>query len=155
MTSRSQVSVSSWFTTLVGAALLLGLGFGAGLVAGVVTEDPGLVWAHMSGDSVEAPLPAVAAQGGHPKEPDRRETAVPSNVLLSGFSVQVGAFNEAGQAEALRAELVSQGFAAYVHESGGTHRVRVGPVEERPEADALARALADQQLPTWVLREGE
>ncbi|NNL84119.1 MAG: SPOR domain-containing protein [Myxococcales bacterium] len=155
--TREKVAAGSWFTTLVGATLLLGLGFGVGLFTGVVTDDPGLVWAHVAGDSVEAPLPSVASSAEFAANTATTAEPVLENATraLSGFAVQVGAFAEAAPADKLRKKLVAQGFSAYVVEEADAHRVRVGPVSERSEAESLAGALVDQDYPTWILREGE
>jgi cell division septation protein DedD len=142
---------------LVGATLLLALGFGVGLFTGVVTDDPGLVWAHVAGDSVEAPLPSVASSGEFAEATAKAAEPVQENATraLSGFSVQVGAFSDSAPAQKLRKKLVAQGYSAYVVEEDDAHRVRVGPVSERTEAESLAGALVDQDYPTWILREGE
>jgi cell division septation protein DedD len=61
---RPQKGAPGWIQTLVGAVLLLALGFGVGLVAGGALEDPRLVARHVAGETVEVPLP------GEGEEPD-------------------------------------------------------------------------------------
>jgi cell division septation protein DedD len=46
-----------WIQTFVGALVLLGVGFGIGLLAGGALEEPELVARHVAGETVEAPLP--------------------------------------------------------------------------------------------------
>jgi DedD protein len=76
-------------------------------------------------------------------------------VTKGGFAVQVGAFSTAAAANKLIADLKAAGFAAYpspVPRSGKTlHRVRVGPVGARPEADQLATKLKARGLPATVV----
>jgi cell division septation protein DedD len=71
------------------------------------------------------------------------------------WSVQVGAFGSASAAEKLAKELDGAGYAAYVaasrQGSRPLHRVRVGPVTERAEADRLASRLKARGLPVAVV----
>jgi len=57
------------------------------------------------------------------------------------WTVQVGSFSQPANAEALRERLVGEGFKAFVSrvatDAGTMHRVRVGPVAERAEAEQL------------------
>lgn len=61
------------------------------------------------------------------------------------YYVQAGAYVKVEDAEAQRAKLAIQGFVAKVYEreqSGRTvHRVRMGPLDNREEAEALQRKL--------------
>jgi cell division septation protein DedD len=69
--------------------------------------------------------------------------------------VQVGAFGSASAAERLATELDGAGYTAYVaatrQGSKGLHRVRVGPVTDRAEADRLASRLRARGLPVAVV----
>ena len=71
------------------------------------------------------------------------------------WSVQVGAFGSSGSAQKLATELEGAGFPAYVastKQGGKTlHRVRVGPVDDRAEADRLAARLKSRRLPVSVV----
>lgn len=76
------------------------------------------------------------------------------------FAVQVGAFGESRAAEHLADRLREHGFDTYVtpgpDDGASRWRVRVGPVPEREAAERLAQRLKrDEELPTWVLEEGE
>src|SRR5262245_31518377 len=53
--SRSTGS-SGWLATLGGAALLVAVGFGVGLVAGTAYEEPALVADHLAGNTTEVAL---------------------------------------------------------------------------------------------------
>lgn len=62
------------------------------------------------------------------------------------WAVQVGSFSSRDNAGRLASQLKDQGFAAFVsrYQDGGRilHRVRVGPVATRPEAESLAQRLS-------------
>lgn len=166
-----------WFATLGGAAILIVLGFGVGLVAGAAWEEPELVIDHFSGRTTAVPVEGQAPAGAPPVEvqnapaesaplgaperaprpaarPARPQVAAPAPVG-GDYAIQVGAFGERKPAEGLAGELRSAGFPVYVAEdTGGSARfkVRVGPLAERAEAERLATRLkTEQRLPTWVL----
>ena len=58
-----------------------------------------------------------------------------------GFAVQLGAFSNAAEANAMRDKLRAGGFSAFVEQvktdKGVLNRVRVGPVASRADADKL------------------
>lgn len=58
---RSGRRGAGWVATLAGAALLLGAGFGVGLMAGTAFEEPDLVWEHLAGRTQEVPLAGAEA----------------------------------------------------------------------------------------------
>ena len=61
------------------------------------------------------------------------------------WAVQLGSFSERENAERLAVELKELKFAAFLSqspsESGGLHRVRIGPLKDRESADAMAERL--------------
>jgi cell division septation protein DedD len=63
-----------------------------------------------------------------------------------GFAVQLGAFSQPTDANALRDKLRASGFSAFVEQvktdKGTLNRVRVGPVSSRADADALKSQVA-------------
>jgi DedD protein len=73
----------------------------------------------------------------------------------SGWTVQVGAFGTPATARKMVNDLVAAGYDAYVSpiSKGGKtlHRVRVGRVAARPEAEQLAAKLAGRRLPATVV----
>jgi len=172
-----------WLTTAFGLLVLIVAGFSVGMVAGIVWEEPDLVFAYFSGDTeevnwnegaVEEPLVDVAAAADEePVDPQiRREQArgrageqgapagTPSVAAapVGGLAVQVGAFGTSSKAESLANSLRDKGFPVYV--SPGTKagesrwRVRVGPLATRKEAEQIADRLKRQEkLPTWILSE--
>jgi DedD protein len=143
-----------WLSTLAGAALLLVLGFGVGLLAGAAWEEPDLVMDHLAGRTTELPL--VAEISADPAEAEERESlarplgaresspvAVPSEAPVGppsvsaappagppeppgkdGFAIQVGAFGEEGAAARLAGELRALGFSVYVRSGDGPGGVR-------------------------------
>ena len=143
-----------WLSTLGGAALLVVLGFGVGLVAGAAWEEPDLVMAHLAGRTTELPLVAenpadpVAAEEGEslarplgapdgspeafrseaPVDPPSVSTAPPTHGPATpekgGFAIQVGAFGDENAAARLAGELRAAGFTVYVHSDDGRSGVR-------------------------------
>ena len=81
------------------------------------------------------PRPAPVATAPKPAETSRPAA---SSV---GFAVQLGAFSNAADANALRDRARGAGFSAFVEQvrtdKGTLNRVRVGPVADRAEADRL------------------
>ena len=63
----------------------------------------------------------------------------------SGWSVQVASFQSRDSATALQQKLGDEGFDAYLRVSGRTHRVFVGPVGGRQEANRLREQLSQEQ----------
>ena len=94
---------------------------------------------------VAVPAPAAAkpvASAPPPATPPVAAVAKPAaDTGKTGFAVQVGAFSAAIDANALRDKLRAAGFSAFTDtvntQKGVLTRVRVGPVMNRAEADAL------------------
>jgi len=93
----------------------------------------------------EAPKPEAAK----PQLPERSTTTVSTAPAASGvgFAVQLGAFTQPVAANALRDKARAAGFSAFtdqVRKSDGVllHRVRVGPVANRAEAEQLKAQVA-------------
>jgi len=104
--------------------------------------------AEQAADSDAAPASAAPAASSPPAE-----SAKPAEA--GGWVVQVGAFGSGDAARRLVDELSAAGFEAHVApvtRSGRTlHRVRVGPVAERPAADQLAQRMEARGLPAAVV----
>jgi cell division septation protein DedD len=98
------------------------------------------------------------------KEPQRSEPApvagkAGSSSSARRFAIQVGAFAKSESAEGLAQRLSGRGYDAYVTPGAGKGnarwRVRVGPVQGKSSAEALASKLKkNEKLPTWILDEG-
>jgi len=78
-------------------------------------------------------------------KPEAKAPAVPAASGV-GFAVQLGAFAQASDANALRDKVRAAGFSAFVEQvrtdKGTLNRVRVGPVANRAEADQLKAQVA-------------
>ncbi len=151
---------------LIGLAVL---GFGFGMIAGALWEEPTLVASFLAGDAEvvawgsERALPGVGAAGDDLAESGSSEAAAPADLAppataAARFAVQVGAFADGDAAERLADSLRAKGYAVYVVAGTGAGasrwRVRVGPLASREEADgAAARLKREDTLPTWVLDE--
>ena len=89
-----------------------------------------------------APKPAAPATTTAAPKPAAPKPAA-ANV---GFAVQLGAFSQAADANAMRDKLRANGFNAFVQQvktdKGTLNRVRVGPVASRADADALKSQVA-------------
>jgi len=99
-------------------------------------------------EAAPAPAPAPVAQPATP-------APQPVATAKGGWAVQVGAFGSAETARKLAKDLGGAGFDAYlspIPRAGKTlHRVRVGPVADRAEADRLAVRLKARNLPATVV----
>ena len=84
-----------------------------------------------------APTPA--------EQPAPREAPQAASSTEGPWTVQVGSFSQADNAQALQRRLATEGFEAFVSrvatDAGTMHRVRVGPVAERGAADQLLTRL--------------
>ena len=92
----------------------------------------------------EAPKPVAAK----PAVPERTTTTVSTAPAASsvGFAVQLGAFAQPADANALRDRVRAAGFSAFTEQvrtdNGVLNRVRVGPVANRAEAEQLKAQVA-------------
>jgi cell division septation protein DedD len=162
-----------------GLGLLIAAGFAVGMVAGLVWEEPSLMFAYLSGKTedvvwsageTDAPVAEVAEARPHddrPADPQirrERERAAAAATPPVGaapvgrVSVQVGAFKTSQAAERLATSLRDKGFPVYVSpgvKAGEARwRVRVGPLPTREEAESTAdRLKKEEKLPTWILSE--
>lgn len=88
---------------------------------------------------VEPARPAAAKP--EPPAPKPAARPAPSSTAKVGFAVQIGAFSDAAEAEALRQRLRGTGFSAFTEQvetdKGRLTRVSVGPALDRAEADRL------------------
>jgi DedD protein len=159
--------------------LLIAAGFAVGMLAGLVWEEPGLVFAHLSGGTEEVVWSAGAPEGqgdafaggtprdDRPADPQNRreregaagsETPPVAAAPVGRLAVQVGAFETSEAAERLATSLREKGFPVYVSpgvKAGSSRwRVRVGPLATREEAESTAAQLKKvEKLPTWILSE--
>ncbi len=89
--------------------------------------------------------PAAAPETRTESKPETKAPPAPAASGV-GFAVQLGAFAQAADANALRDKVRAAGFSAFVEqvrtEKGTLSRVRVGPVANRAEADQLKAQVA-------------
>lgn len=90
------------------------------------------------------PEPKPEATASKPATPPTAPAAPAASGV--GFAVQLGAFGQANDANALRDKVRAAGFSAFVEqvrtEKGSLHRVRVGPVANRADAEQLKAQVA-------------
>jgi DedD protein len=103
-----------------------------------------------------APTPAPAPQPA-PQPAQQPAQSAPQQAVATGWTVQVGSFSQAENAQGLQRRLAGEGFDAFVSrvatDAGTMHRVRVGPVPERDAADRLlARVRAAGHANARVVR---
>ena len=91
------------------------------------------------------PKPAPAPKPETAAAPAVAAPAAPAASSV-GFAVQLGAFGQAAEANALRDKVRAAGFSAFVEqvrtEKGTLNRVRVGPVANRGDAENLKAQVA-------------
>ncbi|WP_137921910.1 SPOR domain-containing protein [Hydrogenophaga sp. 2FB] len=104
-----------------------------------------------------APTDAARARAlleGKPT-PTAQATAKPASAAAERLVVQVGAFSEAAGARQVRQKLEGAGLKTYTHEAktadGTRIRVRVGPFDNRADADKAAARVKAMGLPAAVL----
>ena len=103
----------------------------------------------------EPPKPAPKPEAAKPEPakqvataPAKPEVSTPAAPAASsvGFAVQLGAFAQAADANALRDRVRGAGFSAFVEQvrtdNGVLNRVRVGPVASRADAEQLRAQVA-------------
>lgn len=96
------------------------------------------------------PKPAPAKPEATAAAPAAKPAVVPAAPAASsvGFAVQLGAFGQATEANALRDKVRAAGFSAFVEQvrtdKGMLNRVRVGPVANRAEAENLKAQVASK-----------
>ncbi len=114
-------------------------------------RQPGEDEGQADASTTSAPEEATGGNNGQPLVAEgQQETAEQGNTAPAGrpgsWIVQVGAFSDPANAERLRERLIDAGFgSAYSEPSRADgerlHRVRVGPVVTRADAEALAQRL--------------
>jgi cell division septation protein DedD len=111
--------------------------------------------------STPTPAPASPAPTPAPAKPvpsaATAAAAAAPEPAGTGFSIQVAALREPGEADAIVKRLAGKGYPAYVvTPQKGTapiYRVRVGKFKERREADTVAARLQkEEQFKPWIVR---
>jgi len=169
---RGGDSAFSWVLTgLSGLGLIVG-GFGAGVLLGVVTEEPTVLTGHWAGRSERVALRPAAAEPTSrtstrvPSDSVKRiepEAAPAARTLLppvaaarSGYAVQVGSFSSSEAAQAMKRRLAERGYGSFISAEGRgaarRWRVRVGPYSAKDGAGRAATKLQNGEgLATWLV----
>jgi rare lipoprotein A len=71
----------------------------------------------------------------------------------TGFAIQVGAFQQESNAEALRDHLMKLGQQSYVDKAGSLYRVRIGPFTTRDEAVKARQTLETQGISAMIVSQ--
>lgn len=181
---RGDTALSWLLTGLSGLGLTVG-GFGAGVLIGIVTEEPSVLTGYWLGRSERVTLhtpPAAAGRVAPPADRDRaakrtqgkeapasraKPATNPTRGLLPavaaapvGYAVQVGSFSSSEAARMMQTRLEGRGYESFVSlrrdDDGRRWRVRVGPFGARDRADHTASRLQrGEGLATWVVTLGE
>ena len=162
---------TGWLATLGGAALLVAVGFGVGLVAGTAYEEPELVADHVSGKTTEVVLGpigdgqphetqggasaddvAAAPPTGAAAEPD--PAAVVDQPLPTPLGA--GALEEVPEAQAVAAAAGRPGAkpVAKAVPAGTGYSIQVGAFGSEATARQLASELGKRGYKAYVTREG-
>lgn len=118
----------------------------------VATPEPPPV-AEAAADTESAPASDPAEATPPEPAPVVEPEPAPVDEALAAWAVQVGSFGSQVNAMGLRDRLREQGYSAYVEsasEQSRFYRVRVGPVIDRSEAQALQQRL-ESELDTATL----
>mgnify|MGYP005748782917 CR=1 FL=1 len=99
---------------------------------------------------IPTPKPAPAPSPVESRESSEAERArailegrgsQPAATATTQFLVQVGAFSDQSKAQGRQSELAARGFKAFIENSDGVSRVRLGPFPSRAEAEAMIARL--------------
>jgi cell division septation protein DedD len=140
---------SSWLAALVGLVFLVIAGFGVGMVAGVVWEDPGLIFAYVTGETEEvawdglpdsaADVAARASEPEPPVDPQLRRIAAAESPAITPAAAPPPPVEPR--------QPVSPPVAAA---PAGKVAVQVGAFESSEAAEGLAKLLESEGFPVYV-----
>jgi len=147
-TRERDAAGSSWLAALVGIVFLIVAGFGVGMVAGVVWEDPGLIFAYVTGETEEVAwdgssdaAPDVAARASEPErlvDPQLRRTAAIESTATEPAAPPSPVEPEPSAPPAVAAAPT------------GKVAVQVGAFESSEAAERLAESLKGRGYPVYV-----
>lgn len=155
---------SGWLASLLGAAVLIAGGFGLGLLAGLVSEEPELVVGHLVGRSDEAAwLPAAEAESAPATEgwvhaaaaaqPDAADSEPRSSVLLAEPSLPaVAAAPSARREDRVPREIASIPTQQPPSSIRSGFSVQVGAFVEGGAAERVREKLRGKGFETYVTR---
>ncbi len=107
-------------------------------------------------NTVAKPAPVAKPPAKDAGKDKAAATEAPAS-SASGFMVQVAAYQREGEADGVRARLVSKGYPAFVTSASTTagtfYRVRVGGYDKEADAKSVAARLKrEEHLEPWVTR---
>ncbi|MCP3984154.1 MAG: hypothetical protein GY723_07180 [bacterium] len=152
---RKQREGPGWFATLGGAAVLIVLGFGVGLVAGAAWDEPELVIDHFSGRTTSVPVEDLS-------EPPLDTQPEPGSMGTRAQPASMDAQASAADTQASPAPLGSgverpirsaRPQVAAPSPRAGRHAIQVGAFGEREAADSLARELGVAGYEVYVVED--
>jgi len=155
--SRSNKS-NGWLATLGGAALLVAIGFGVGLVAGTAYEEPELVTDHLAGRTTEVVLGPIG--DGLPEEgsldaPADVAAAPPLEPIAASEVEPLPTPLGAGGLDAAPEEPLAEPAAAARPPAAATgFSIQVGAFGAEATARQLAGELGKRGYKTYVISEG-
>lgn len=134
--------------TLAGAALLVVVGFGIGLLVGAaVWEDPSLLAGHVAGRTEEVPLPPPVASEPPAQAEALSPPAEAESARASEASPRPSTAAAPSQTAALRAPVPAEPARRE-----GRYAVQVGSFEEPEPAERLEERLRGHGFPVYVSR---
>jgi cell division septation protein DedD len=140
-----------WLAAGIGLVVLVLGGFGVGMVAGVVWEDPGLIWAYVTGeteevawsDSQEAASEFLAEASAARSEPER---SVDPQLRREAANAPAAPPPKAPPTEAP----APSAPAPVAAPPAGSVAVQVGAFESSEAAERLASSLRSKGFPVYV-----
>lgn len=103
------------------------------------------------------PPPPTAAPAPRPQSPAASSTTTAKPRTGRGYVIQAGSFRNQAQAERLKATLALLGIEARIETSTGSnnvilHRIRIGPIADPSEVQALRRRLQQNNIPSIAIK---
>jgi septal ring-binding cell division protein DamX len=162
--SYSAKRSNGWLATLGGAALLVAVGFGVGLVAGTAYEEPELVAEHLSGRTTEVVLGPIG--DGLPEEgsldapadvaaaPPLADTVAASEVEPLPTPLGAGGLDAEPEAQRAPPAAPARAKPAAKPTAAGGFSIQVGAFGTEATARQLAGELGQRGYKTYVISEG-
>jgi septal ring-binding cell division protein DamX len=146
---------NGWLATLAGAAVLVAVGFGVGLVAGTAYEEPELVAQHLAGQTTDVTLGPVSDDFEPAGSPDGDVAAAPPLAEPDAAleAPPLGA-ESLGDAVAPPAAVPAQRPVLKPAAAGSGFSIQVGAFGSEATARQLAGELSKRGYTAYVTSEG-
>lgn len=158
--------ISTRVTAILIVVVLSGVSFTLGFLVGKTTLEDKSQTLEIASKKVEvAPSSAEGLKEAEVKAPARQETQVsntahaekqasaPAKELKNVYSVQVEAFKDKKDAEALKKLLIEKGYKPYLISAQGLHKVRVGRFADKKSAEVSALKIKKGGFSPFVVEE--